>query len=220
LSGTFIVCCFRAYCLPAVCELPPPVRVGCCSGPEAGATACENISTGSSEEQCSRARDMHTEQSDSKYRHILQQQAPPPAVSCASKPAQAKAHPHTRVGQKSAQTQSDNTRLRCWRMLGTGWRVCYCTIRKLKQGCLTLALAEQGLESCPDAAAMIRSFSSVSGMPNVDAQRFKTSSISCRTQGIHRRREHGGMVVSCHGWLPHCRLALRGSGMVCPLTGL
>lgn len=107
LSGTFIVCCFRAYCLPAVCELPPPVRVGCCSGPEAGATACENISTGSSEEQCSRARDMHTEQSDSKYRHILQQQAPPPAVSCASKPAQAKAHPHTGVGQKSAHTQSN-----------------------------------------------------------------------------------------------------------------
>lgn len=44
---------------------------------------------------------------------------------------------------------------------------------------LTLALAEQGLDSSPLAAATSRLLSSMSGISNVDAQCFSTASISC-----------------------------------------
>lgn len=62
---------------------------------------------------------------------------------------------------------------------------------------LTLALAEQGRVSCPFAAAMMRSFSSVSEMPKVAAQCFNTSSISCIGEAAGEHNIWSERVCSC-----------------------
>lgn len=98
VASCAVLCCRVSACCCVYCLLPACallVRAGCWSAVE-GATACKSNPKVSSVSANSRARNnMHTGRgvqvsSESNSR----QRAPPPAVSCASKPATAKAHPH------------------------------------------------------------------------------------------------------------------------------
>lgn len=157
---------------------------------------------------------MHTEQDDSKYSDV-ESTCTPPAVSCASKPAKAKANPPQRVSPRSGQGRQAAVAVAAAIMLTEP----VSTLRDF-QHVLTLALAEQGLDNCPVAAAMIRSFSASSGISKVEAQCFNTASISCsavkdgicklmQLQSEHWTRLQRAYLPRCTPWkLPIIRAYL------------